>query len=83
MAVLKNKNGTEQNRKDAIEYIIGQLDNGYIDLGAHDEYELEIVKEAMDLLKAVDKWNSVPETYLVERPYDHTWDMYLDEFEDV
>ena len=42
---------TEQQRKDAVEYIMGQLDYDYIDLGIHDKDELEIVKEAMALLK--------------------------------
>ena len=41
----------EQQRKDAIEYIMGQLDYDYIDLGIHDKDELEIVKEAMALLR--------------------------------
>ena len=41
---------TEQQRKDAVEYIMGQLDYDYIDLGIHDKDELEIVKEAMALL---------------------------------
>ena len=48
---------TEQQRKDAVEYIMGQLDYDYIDLGIHDKCELEIVKEAMALLshKEVEK----------------------------
>lgn len=50
---------TEQNRAEAFEYIEGQLKNGYIDLGMHDQYELEIVEEAIKLLKAVDKFNSI------------------------
>ena len=41
---------TEQRRKDAIEYIMGQLEDGYIDLGLHDQDELMIVEEAMELL---------------------------------
>ncbi len=49
----------EQHKKDAIKYIEGQLEYGYIDLGAHDEYELEIVKEAIDMWKIIDKWNSI------------------------
>lgn len=42
---------TEQQRKDAIEYIIGQLDYDYIDLSIHDKYELEVIREAMALLR--------------------------------
>lgn len=42
---------TEQQRKNAVEYIMGQLDYDYIDLGIHDKDELEIVKEAMALLR--------------------------------
>lgn len=42
---------TEQQRKDAIEYIMGQLDCDYIDLSIHDKDELEVVKEAMTLLR--------------------------------
>lgn len=46
---------TEQKRKEAFEYIEAQLDNGYIDLGFHDQDELEIVKEAIQTLKMVDE----------------------------
>lgn len=34
-------------KKDALDYIQGQLDYGYIDLGAHDEDEIEIVRQAI------------------------------------
>lgn len=61
---------TEQQKKDAIDYIEGQLKNGYIDLGMNDEYELEIVKEAINLLKIVDKWNSIPEVYSIPTEFD-------------
>lgn len=37
---------------DALEYIEGQLEDGYIDLGFHDELELQIVKEAIKLYKS-------------------------------
>lgn len=46
---------TEQQKKDAIEYIEGQLENGYIDLSLQDPNELEIVKEAMDLFIWLEK----------------------------
>ena len=45
---------TEQRREEAIKYIESQLEDGYIDLGMHDKDELEIIKEAMCLLKAID-----------------------------
>ena len=87
---------TEQERKEAFEYIEGQLENGYIDLGFYDQNELEIVKEAIQTLKMVDEFCKIgctsfmltPEQIneLIElgeiRPYDHIWDMYVDEFED-
>lgn len=50
---------TEQNRKKAIEYIEAQLKNDYVDLGSHEQDELEIVKEAINVLKMVDKFNSI------------------------
>lgn len=46
----------EQDRTEAFRYIESQLNSGYIDLGAHDEYELEIVKEAIQTLKMVDEF---------------------------
>lgn len=50
---------TEQRRKDALKYIEGQLEYGYIDLGMNDQDELEIIREAINLLKAIDKFNSI------------------------
>ena len=50
---------TEQQRKEAIKYIEGQLENGYVDLGFHEHDELEIIGEAINLLKTVDKFNSI------------------------
>jgi hypothetical protein len=50
---------TEQRRKDALKYIEGQLEYGYIDLCMNDQDELEIIKEAINLLKAIDKFNSI------------------------
>lgn len=55
----------EQRRKDAIEYIDAQLKDGYIDLGLHDQDELEIIKEAMDMLKTIDKINSIPIGFII------------------
>lgn len=56
---------TEQQRKEAIRYIEGQLESGYIDLGFHDKDELEIIKEAINIVKIIDEWNSIPEEYLI------------------
>lgn len=49
---------TEQ-QKEAIEYIEAQLECGYIDLGGHETYELKIIKEAIDMWKTIDEWNSI------------------------
>lgn len=38
---------TEKERKEAIDYINAQLEDGYIDLGQHDENEMEIIRQAM------------------------------------
>lgn len=51
---------TEKEREEAIRYIISQLEDGYIDLGLHDQNELAVIKEAMNMLRIVDKWNSIP-----------------------
>lgn len=51
---------TKQRREEAIEFIEGQLKNGYVDLSSFDEDALEIVKEAIDTLKIVDRWNDIP-----------------------
>ena len=51
-------------RKEAIEYIEGQLTYGYIDLGFHDQDELSIIEEALELLKVEEyeqKQNAVNE----------------------
>ena len=50
---------TEQKREEAFRYIEAQLDNGYIDLGLHDQDELVIIREAIEILKIVDKFNSI------------------------
>ena len=51
---------TENEREEAFKYIESQLEYGYLDLGLHDQNELEIVKEAIKMLKLVDKWNDIP-----------------------
>lgn len=48
-----------ERQKEAIKYIEGQLEDGYLDLGLHDQDELDIVKEAIDMWKTIDKWNSL------------------------
>ena len=50
---------TKQRREEAIKYIESQLEDGYVDLGLHDQDELEIIKEAINMWKVVDKWNSI------------------------
>lgn len=64
---------TEKRRKEAIEYIDAQLESGYIDLGSHDQDELEIVEEAMDLLKVIDemKWYIDISNKLEREAYDN------------
>lgn len=39
---------TAEDRKEALRYINAQLEYGYLDLGAHDEDELKIIKEALE-----------------------------------
>lgn len=46
---------TNNRREEAIKYIMGQLEDGYIDLGWHDQDELDVIKEAMRLLIIYDK----------------------------
>lgn len=50
---------TEQQKREAIEYIEGQLKNGYVDLSSFDEDALEIVGKAINVLKLIDEWNSI------------------------
>lgn len=39
-----------QNKKqEAIDYIMAQLDDGYIDLGLYDENEIEVIRKAVDM----------------------------------
>lgn len=38
---------TQNEKNEAIDYIMSQLEYGYIDLGCHDERELEIIRQAM------------------------------------
>lgn len=50
---------TEQ-QKEALKCIESQLKHGYIDVGgAHEECEIEIIKEAIGLWKFIDKWGSI------------------------
>ena len=50
---------TKERRIEAIEIIEAQLESGYVDFGMNDEDEMEIIKEAIHLLKSIDKWNSL------------------------
>lgn len=59
---------TAQERKDAIDYIMAQLKDGYIDFGAHDENEIKIVIEAMSLLKTIEKTKEKLTTVII--PYE-------------
>lgn len=45
-----------ENRKEAIKYIKSQLEDGYIDLGMHDEDELRIIEEAMCALVCLEQY---------------------------
>ena len=56
---------TEQRRIEAINYIESQLENGYLDLGLNEQDELEIIKEAVNIVKIIDEWNALPEEYLI------------------
>ena len=38
---------TQNEKNEAIDYIMSQLEYGYIDLGCDDERELEIIRQAM------------------------------------
>ena len=51
---------TKEQREEAFKYIESQLEDGYLDLGLYEQNELEIVKEAIKMLKFVDKWNDIP-----------------------
>ena len=39
----------------ALEYIKSQLEDGYLDLGLHDQDELQIIKEAIELYESYSK----------------------------
>ena len=82
---------TEQRRKDAFEYIEGQLNNGYIDLCCYDQDELAIVKEAIKILKSIDAFCDIGCTSFMLTPKeieelvdlnsiswdDPIWDIYM------
>jgi hypothetical protein len=50
---------TEERRAEAFKYIESQLESGYINLGINEQDELEIIQEAINLLKAIDEFNSI------------------------
>lgn len=37
----------QNDKKETIDYIMAQLEDGYVDLGCHDENELEVIRQAM------------------------------------
>lgn len=39
----------EIEKKDALDYIKGQLEYGYIDLSIHDENEIEVIRKAINV----------------------------------
>ena len=45
-------------KREAIEYILGQLENGYVDLCSYDQDSLEVIKEAISMLQAKDNQDS-------------------------
>jgi len=44
-----------EDRNEAIKYINAQLEDGYIDLGLHDQDELNIIEEAMYALTCIEQ----------------------------
>lgn len=61
---------TKERRNEAFKYIEAQLEDGYLDLGLYEEDELEIVKEAINMLKIVDEWNEIPLNETLEKIWD-------------
>lgn len=43
-------------RKEVIDYINSQLEDGYIDLGLHDQEELTILRQAMNALGCLEQY---------------------------
>lgn len=58
---------TKESRQCAIEHINNQLKSGYIDLGAHDQDEIEVIKEAMQVLEFVDAFNNIPNVLYIDK----------------
>lgn len=75
---------TTEDRKEAIRYINSQLEYGYIDLGAHDTDEIEIIKEAMALLNIldtfvhIDRINVIDDEKVIASTDDSNNDKYLE-----
>ena len=44
---------TQNEKKDAIEYIKNQLEYGYVDLGYRDENEIEVIRQAITMYEKV------------------------------
>lgn len=47
----KESNITKISEQEALEYVEGQIEDGYVDLGCHDEECIEVIKKALDLYK--------------------------------
>lgn len=73
---------TKEQREEAFKYIESQLEYGYLDLGLHDQNELEIVKEAIKILlkkQLDDDIKDVPSTETLVNKMcaseeDHEWE---------
>ena len=64
------------------EYILNQLNDGYIDLGIHDEKEIEYLKLVVsnyeNLQSKIDKANKIIERKLSTETYQHLKKLYDD-----
>ncbi|MGF0102094.1 hypothetical protein [Bariatricus sp. SGI.019] len=47
---------TQIEKERTIQYIKNQLDYGYVDLGCHDEDEIEIIRQAINALGLIDQY---------------------------
>lgn len=47
---------TQNEKKEAIKYIMAQLEDGYVDLGLHDENEIEVIHQAMNALGTIEQY---------------------------
>lgn len=40
-------------RKEALEYVLSQIECGYVDLGSHDKNAIDVVNEALKIYKTL------------------------------